>query len=143
MDMNQELVMAAWRSSFILQQDRIRLLLAEAIRPTPWLESFLNHQNRPGSLDNSCSRWRVDGAMGCATRFFAVPLGLAVHRVPLRIFLFLSDQADHPPALRTCLDTAVSLPLRNASATTNLGIARHLCRVMNDLCARDLAFLDW
>ncbi|KAK5449839.1 hypothetical protein LTS15_008411 [Exophiala xenobiotica] len=144
MEMTHTLVNTIWRPSFVLKESQLRDRLLRSpgcAGPISWPDSAQNPKNRPDSLDCGHSRWRIDGATGCGTRFFAVPLDLFPGVVPLQIFVYLPDQGDYPPALRTCLDSALSVSLRNGPAIADLGIAKHICRALDYQCERDRGFL--
>ncbi|KAI0115732.1 hypothetical protein GGR51DRAFT_360843 [Nemania sp. FL0031] len=145
MEMTHIAVSAIWRPSFLLKYTELRDRLdPPTIRAGPplWDESPLNPKNRPLSLDTRMSGWRVDGATGCGTRFFVAPFGLLPRIPPLRIFVYLPDQGDYPPALRIYLDSAFSVPLRDGRAIARLGIAKHICRALDHWCAVDTHFLE-
>ncbi|KAI1506265.1 hypothetical protein F5X99DRAFT_128942 [Biscogniauxia marginata] len=139
MEMTYNVVDAVWQPKLILKYHEIRE--TSCIRQPPWTDSPLNPKNRPNSLEIYNSIWRIDGATGCGTRFYAVPLDSLHNITPLRIFVYLPDQGDYPPALRTCLDSALSVPLRDGKAIASLGISKHLCRALHYQCARDPGFL--
>ncbi|OTA89505.1 hypothetical protein M434DRAFT_23335 [Hypoxylon sp. CO27-5] len=106
-----------------------------------WVQSRLNPKNRVNSLDNSSSRWRVDGSTASGTQFFIVPLDLLPELEPLRIDVFIRDQLRHPPSLRSDLDLNLGVPIQENRALARLGISRHLCRALDQQCIRDPSFL--
>ncbi|KAI1637438.1 hypothetical protein F4809DRAFT_661122 [Biscogniauxia mediterranea] len=129
MEMTYNVAHAIWRPDFIIKYHELRGLLAEA-------DSY-SGSTSPDSLDVSNSLWRVDGSTGCGTRFYAVLLDCQSNVTPLRIFVYLPDQQDYPPALRVCLDSASSVSLRDGKAISKLGISKHLCRALDYQCVQD------
>ncbi|KAK3317077.1 hypothetical protein B0H66DRAFT_583417 [Apodospora peruviana] len=131
MEMSCDLVDAIWRPSFVFKHPRLRS------------RQWTDVQNRVNALPTTnSSRWRIDGAATFKTRFFALPLDLldSCCLPPLRIDLFLPDQALYPPALRQSLDATRGVLLLHPSAVAALGISRYLCRAL-DYCARNKDFL--
>ncbi|KAK4171358.1 hypothetical protein QBC36DRAFT_391167 [Triangularia setosa] len=139
MDPSHNIIDALWRPKFILAEHRLRALSHSSKNhltgPTSWHASSLNPKNRVDSLPQWHTGWRIDGATICATRFFAVPLDLD-HVSPLSIFVDVPDQNNYPAALRSSLDTARGVPIRDGHTISRLGISRHLCRALQYHCAQ-------
>ncbi|KKK19815.1 hypothetical protein ARAM_004518 [Aspergillus rambellii] len=145
MELSHRIVDAIWRPSFVLKYHELQAYLHPSsgrTGPAPWDQSPLNPRNLVDSLNNTSSRWRIDGATICGTCIYVIPLDLLPTLPPLGIFLFLLDQTDYPPALRHSLDASVSVPLRDGRAISGQGIAKHLCRALDHYCAQNPDFLD-
>ncbi|KAL4933685.1 kinase-like domain-containing protein [Aspergillus undulatus] len=144
MELSHLIVDAVWRPSFMLNYHELQNYLQPSsgrIGPPSWDRSFLNPRNRVETLDTTSSRWRIDGATICGSCFYAIPLDLLSNLPPLRILLYISDQTDHPPALRHSLDASIGVPLRDGKAISQLGLAKHLCRALDYHCAQNPEFL--
>ncbi|KAL4965148.1 kinase-like domain-containing protein [Aspergillus stella-maris] len=145
MELSHLIIDAVWRPSFVLKYHELQDHLQPAsgrLGPPSWDRSFLNPRNRVETLDTSSSRWRIDGATICGTCVYAIPLDLLPNLPPLRILLYISDQTDHPPALRHSLDASIGVPLRDGKAISQLGLAKHLCRALDHHCTQNPGFLD-
>lgn len=145
MELSHSLADAVSRPRYVLADADLRRCFdrsAILIGHPDWDLSPLNPKNRVDSLTTRSSRWRIDGATGCGTRYYAVPLDSHTDPTPLRIFVYLPDQTQWPPALRHTLDAPLSVPLRDGRAIANLGISRHICRALDYRCAADPGFLQ-
>ncbi|KAL5336519.1 hypothetical protein BJX70DRAFT_280452 [Aspergillus crustosus] len=145
MELSHLIIDAILRPSFVLKYHELQDHFNPSsgrVGPVSWDNSPLNPRNRVDTLDTSSSRWRIDGATVCGSCVYAVPLDLLPHLPPLRILLYLSDQTEYPAALRHTLDACVGVPLRDATAISRLGLARHLCRALDHHCARNPGFLE-
>ncbi|ATY59142.1 kinase-like domain [Cordyceps militaris] len=96
-----------------------------------WQTSWLNPKNRIDSLDLPRNpSWRIDGCIAYGTQLFAVPLFLGP-TAPQRVDVFLpSDAGAATPALRLALDLGTAFHTRDARATRQLGLARHVVRLL-------------
>ncbi|KAL4911527.1 hypothetical protein BDW74DRAFT_9169 [Aspergillus multicolor] len=145
MELSHLIVDAVWRPSFLLKYHELQDHLQSSsgrIGPPSWDYSFLNPRNRVETLDIASSRWRIDGATICGTCVYAIPLDLLPDLPPLRILLYLSDQTEYPAALRQSLDASIGVPLRDGTAISRLGLAKHLCRALDHHCAQNPGFLQ-
>jgi len=147
MELSHSLIDAVWRPKFVLELERGNLRrwldpTSHLVGSPPWQLSPMNPKNRVDSLDIAHSGWRVDGGTICGTRLFATPIRLLPTLPPLGISILLPDQTTFPPALRSTLDAAASVPLRSGPAIANLGIARHICRALDHQCAIDSRLLQ-
>ncbi|KAL4941731.1 hypothetical protein BDV06DRAFT_177246 [Aspergillus oleicola] len=145
MELSHLIVDAIWRPSFMLKyhelQDHLQPASGRLGLPS-WDRSFLNPRNRVETLETASSRWRIDGATICGTCVYAIPLDLLPNLPPLRVLLYITDQTNHPPALRHSLDASIGVPLRDGKAISQLGLARHLCRALDHHCAQNPGFLE-
>ena len=142
MEITHLVIDSLWRPSLVLKQSEVTELITSLRRVDDWESSPLNPKNRPECLEIDRSRWRIDGATRCGSCFFVVPLDLLPSLKPTRIFIFVPDQGEWPPALRTCLDSSLSAVLRDGVAISRLGISRHICRALDHQCLRDPNFLQ-
>ena len=88
----------------------------------------------------STSRWCVDGAIICGTRFFCTPTALGPDLVPSRIDVYIPDQAQHPAHLRDILGSHASVVMRDSETISQLGISNYICQVLDRCCQDDP---DW
>jgi len=86
------------------------------------------------------SRWCVDGATICGTRFFCTPTALGPDLVPTRIDVYIPDQAQHPAHLRDILGSHASVAMRDSETISQLGISNYISRVLDRCCREDP---DW
>jgi hypothetical protein len=94
-----------------------------------WASSQLNPKNRIDSLEPlKNARWRIDGATGLGTQYFAIPLFADV--APMRIDVFIHEGASYPIALRRSLDLDQAFHTKDADRVRRLGIARYLVRIL-------------
>lgn len=95
-----------------------------------WSCSILNPKNRIDSLDLvPRSHWRIDGCTAYGSQYYTVPTFMKHH--PLRIDLFIPEPATLPPAMREVLDVDAVFHTRDADRIANLGITRHILRILN------------
>jgi hypothetical protein len=95
-----------------------------------WSASFLNPKNRIDSLTPvRDSRWRIDGCTAYGTQFYAVPIFFDT--CPLRIDVFVPELSTLPEALRRVLDVDAVFHTRDADRIANLGITRHILRILD------------
>lgn len=59
----------------------------------------------------------------------------------MRIDVFIPDQGTYTQVLRGTLDCDTVVPSRNSHAISKSGIALHVCRALDDWCARNRLFL--
>ena len=95
-----------------------------------WLESSLNPKNRIDSLDPPGNPlWRIDGCTAFGTQIYAVPLFLNSVR-PYRVDVFIPEPATLSPELRKVLDLDVTFYTRDGPRISQLGITRHVLRIL-------------
>ncbi|OAQ84063.1 Tyrosine-protein kinase, active site protein [Purpureocillium lilacinum] len=95
-----------------------------------WLQSSLNPKNRIDSLDVPARPlWRIDGCTAFGTQIYAVPLFFDTIR-PYRVDVFIPEPATVPQDLRKTLDLDVTFYVRDGSRIAQLGITRHVLRVL-------------
>ncbi|PHH74187.1 hypothetical protein CDD83_4600 [Cordyceps sp. RAO-2017] len=95
-----------------------------------WSESSLNPKNRIDSLDPLAKPlWRIDGCTAFGTQIYAVPLFLDPIR-PYRVDVFIPEPATLPEELRKVLDLDVTFYVRDGSRIAQLGITRHVLRIL-------------
>ncbi len=95
-----------------------------------WEASQLNPKNRIDSLDPlDDPLWRIDGATGLGTQFYAFPLFLA-DIPPMRLDVFICEGASYPPLLRALLDLDQAFHIRDAERIRRLGISRYILRIL-------------
>ncbi|KAL2836368.1 kinase-like domain-containing protein [Aspergillus pseudoustus] len=145
MELSHLIIDAVWRPSFVLKYHELQNHFHPSfgrIGTPSWDRSFLNPRNRVDTLDTTSSRWRIDGATICGNCIYAIPLDLLPNLPPLRILLYVTDQTEYPAALREGLDACTGVPLRDGKAIADLGLAKHLCRALDNHCARQPSFLQ-
>ncbi|KJZ78317.1 hypothetical protein HIM_02355 [Hirsutella minnesotensis 3608] len=105
-------------------------LPAETEVEVPWPNSSLNPKNRIDSLDPPARPlWRIDGCTAFGTQIYAVPLFISPVR-PYRVDVFIPEPATLPEWLRKVLDLDVTFYTRDASRIAQLGITRHVLRIL-------------
>ncbi|KAL2155148.1 hypothetical protein VTH82DRAFT_3824 [Thermothelomyces myriococcoides] len=101
----------------------------------PWEDSQLNPKNRIDSLEfPRPALFRIDGCTGLGTQYYAVPLFLS-HMPPLRLDVFIPEQAVASPVLRELLDLNVAFHTKDATRLRRLGISRYIVRVLQNWIA--------
>ncbi|PFH56143.1 hypothetical protein XA68_17005 [Ophiocordyceps unilateralis] len=96
----------------------------------PWTESSLNPKNRIDSLAPlSKPLWRIDGCTAFGTQLYAVPLFISPVR-PYRVDVFIPEPAQLPAKLRKLLDLDITFYTRDESRISQLGITRHVLRIL-------------
>jgi len=96
----------------------------------PWAESQLNPKNRIDSLELPLNPlWRVDGCTGLGTQYYVVPL-FAADLAPLRIDVFVPEEAVGSPVLRELLDLNVAFHTKDGPRLRRLGISRYIVRTL-------------
>ncbi|KAJ6446008.1 Tyrosine-protein kinase, active site protein [Purpureocillium lavendulum] len=96
----------------------------------PWPQSSLNPKNRIDSLDVPARPlWRIDGCTAFGTQIYAVPLFVGTIR-PYRVDVFIPEPATVSPELRKTLDLDVTFYVRDGSRIAQLGITRHVLRIL-------------
>ncbi|KAI1455338.1 hypothetical protein F4805DRAFT_436454 [Annulohypoxylon moriforme] len=132
------------RPYLVLKHEQLRRYYSQheaQLSSADWSGSRLNPKNRIDNFDISGTKWRVDGATGCGTQFFVVPLNLLNDLEPLRIDVFIRDQLQHPPHLRDDLGLNISVSLQDNRALARLGISHYICRALDEQCIQDPLFL--
>ncbi|POR31224.1 Uncharacterized protein TPAR_08566 [Tolypocladium paradoxum] len=95
-----------------------------------WLESSLNPKNRIDSLEPPGNPlWRIDGCTAFGTQIYAVPL-FVDSTPPYRVDVFIPEPATLSPELRKVLDLDVTFYTRDESRISQLGITRHVLRIL-------------
>ncbi|KND95035.1 hypothetical protein TOPH_00093 [Tolypocladium ophioglossoides CBS 100239] len=95
-----------------------------------WLESSLNPKNRIDSLEPPGNPlWSIDGCTAFGTQIYAVPLFVDSIR-PYRVDVFIPEPATLSPELREVLDLDVTFYTRDGSRISQLGITRHVLRIL-------------
>lgn len=101
-----------------------------------WQDSQLHPKNRIDSL-GALERplWRIDGCTAFGSQFYAVPL--FVNPVaPMRMDVFIPEPAKLSPELRSVLDVDVAFHTTSASRIAQLGITRHVLRILQHWTSR-------
>lgn len=102
----------------------------EICQEVSWLESSLNPKNRIDSLEPPGKPlWRIDGCTAFGTQLYAVPLFVDSIR-PYRVDVFIPEPATLSPELRNALDLDVTFYTRDGSRISQLGITRHVLRIL-------------
>ncbi|KAL2184584.1 hypothetical protein L209DRAFT_514859 [Thermothelomyces heterothallicus CBS 203.75] len=97
-----------------------------------WEDSQLNPKNRLDSLEfPQPALFRIDGCTGLGTQYYAVPLFLS-HVPPMRLDVFIPEQAVASPVLRELLDLNVAFHTKDAARLRRLGISRYIVRVLQN-----------
>jgi len=95
-----------------------------------WQDSRLHPTNRIDSLDLlDKPLWRMDGSTGLGKQYFVVPLfipGIS----PMRLDVFIYDNAMYPQDLREQLDLDVAFHTKEAPRLRRLGISKHILRIL-------------
>lgn len=95
-----------------------------------WQDSDLNAKNRIDSLaDLDNPLWRIDGAAGLGTQFFAVPLFLT-EPSPMRLDLYIDEAASHPLKIRKLLNLGQAYHIKDASRLRHLAYTKHFLRIL-------------
>jgi hypothetical protein len=103
----------------------------------PWETSQLNPRNRIDSLDPPADPlWRVDGCTGLGTQYYAVPLFLE-HVTPLRVDVYILEEAMASAQLRRLLDLDVAFHARNSTKLRRLGICSQILRALQHWTTKD------
>ncbi|KAL2165505.1 hypothetical protein VTH06DRAFT_805 [Thermothelomyces fergusii] len=101
----------------------------------PWEDSQLNPKNRLDSLEfPKPALFRIDGCTGLGTQYSAVPLFLS-HMPPMRLDVFIPEQAVASPVLRELLDLKVAFHAKDATRLRRLGISRYIVRALQNWIA--------
>ncbi|KAJ2907078.1 hypothetical protein MKZ38_008646 [Zalerion maritima] len=96
-----------------------------------WMQSELNPKNRIDSLDVPRNpMWRVDGCTGLGTQFYMIPLFLDP-APPLRVDVFIPEQAEQSPHTRSLLGLATAFHTKDAARVSNLGISKYIIRALH------------
>ncbi|CAK7243559.1 MAG: hypothetical protein STHCBS139747_005085 [Sporothrix thermara] len=96
-----------------------------------WAMSQLNPKNRIDSLEPVAKpKWRIDGAAGLGTQFYAYPVFLPFRPPPMKIEVFIADISTHPRNLRRLLDLEQVFHTKDRSRVRRLGIASHVQRIL-------------
>src|SRR6266536_2677942 len=107
-----------------------------------WELSALNPKNRVDCAEPTCSSelsWRIDGSADEGTRFFATPKTLLPNLPPLRIDIFIPEQAEHPAELRDAFQSSLSVILKDCRVAS-LGISHHICHILDHWSRRNPDF---
>lgn len=95
-----------------------------------WEESSLNPRNRIDSLEiPDHPLWRIDGCTAFGSQFYAVPL-FVNSIAPFRMDVYIPEPAKLPTQMRDVLDVDVTFYTRDASRIAQLGITRHVLRIL-------------
>jgi hypothetical protein len=103
----------------------------------PWDTSQLNPRNRIDSLEPPAEPlWRMDGCTGLGTEYYAIPLFM--DRVtPLRVDVYIPEEAMTLPLMRALLDLDVAFHARNSVRLRRLGISSHILRALQHWTTKD------
>lgn len=95
-----------------------------------WENSSLNPKNRIDSLA-ALDRplWRIDGCTAFGSQFYAVPLFFD-SIPPFRVDVFIPEPAALSAELRRVLDMDVTFYIRDESRIAQLGVTRHILRIL-------------
>ena len=95
-----------------------------------WALSQLNPKNRIESLDPPKNpQWRIDGCTSLGTQFYATPIFM--HPAPpMRIDVFIPEQANQDPEMRRLLNLATAFHARDETRVSKLGIASYIIRAL-------------
>ena len=98
--------------------------------PPSWAVSHLNPKNRIESLDHPKNpQWRIDGCTSLGTQFFAIPIFMHT-APPMRIDVFIPEQAKQTPKMRRLLNLATAFHVRDGTRVSKLGIASYIIRAL-------------
>lgn len=99
-------------------------------RDIDWEDSCLNPKNRIDSLEVPARPlWRIDGCTAFGSQFYAVPLFVDTIS-PIRMDVFIPEPARLSPELRHLLDVDVAFHTRDGHRIAQLGITRHVLRIL-------------
>lgn len=100
--------------------------------PSPsWGQSALNPKNRIETLvPPKKPLWRIDGCTAFGTQFYAIPTFLDMVP-PMRIDVFIPEQAEQPPKVRSLLSLSAAFHTKDAARVSRLGIASYIIRALN------------
>ncbi|KAL1902817.1 hypothetical protein Sste5346_000728 [Sporothrix stenoceras] len=115
------------------EEDDIDPMMGKMSGSSEWLFSQLNPKNRIDSIAPlAYPLWRIDGAAGFATQFYAYPLFLKRKSgpPPMHLDVFIEEQSAFPPFLRDVLDMNRAFHTKDATRVRRLGIANYILRIL-------------